>query len=206
MGYRTVAWEASASFIEKKSEFIGHIAPVKTVEQAEEFIAKISKKHFNASHNVYAYILREGQIKRFSDNGEPQGTAGIPALDVLQKEGLTDVCVVITRYFGGILLGGGGLVRAYSHAVTVAVAAAQVMQMELCKALSVKCDYSFYGKLTHILPDYNIKVLSSSFLEEVELSLLINADRLEKFTKALTELSNGKLIPNVTADLWEELS
>ena len=113
MGYSTIKESASAEFVEKKSRFIGYIAPVKTAEDAAAFIAEIKRKHWDATHNVSAYLLKNGQ-KKYSDDGEPQGTAGMPMLDVLEKENLTDVCVVGTRYFGGILLGGGGLVRAYS--------------------------------------------------------------------------------------------
>ena len=103
--YKTVAGRAEDEFTEKRSRFIGYITPAATEEEALSFISQIKSKHWDATHNVYAYILREGQIKRYSDDGEPQGTAGIPVLDVLQKEGLCDVAVVVTRYFGGILLG-----------------------------------------------------------------------------------------------------
>ena len=112
--YKTIRNAAEDEFVEKRSRFIGHALPVTTEEEALAFIAEMKSKYWDASHNVYAYILREGGIQRFSDDGEPQGTAGIPTLDVLRKEGLTDLVVVVTRYFGGILLGGGGLVRAYS--------------------------------------------------------------------------------------------
>ena len=115
MNYLTVYQNAEASFIEKRSEFIGYIAPVSTNEEAVNFINSIRSKHRKAKHNVYAYILRQDNISRYSDDGEPQGTAGVPVLDVLQKRGLTDVCIVVTRYFGGILLGGGGLAVSYTH-------------------------------------------------------------------------------------------
>ena len=107
MNYFTISANAKASFIEKRSEFIGYIAPVRTNDEAVAFINSIKAEHRKAKHNVYAYILREDNISRYSDDGEPQGTAGVPVLDVLKKRDLTDVCVVVTRYFGGILLGGG---------------------------------------------------------------------------------------------------
>ena len=154
MNYYTVSEAAEASFIEKRSEFIGYIAPVKTDEEAVNFINTIKAKHRKAKHNVYAYILRKDNISRYSDDGEPQGTAGVPVLDVLQKRGLTDVCVVVTRYFGGILLGGGGLVRAYSHAASLACDAAHTMDMCLCHRLKICTDYGMYGKLTYILPNF----------------------------------------------------
>ena len=112
MEYKTIRLREEAEFIERRSRFIGHACPVKTEEEAVAFINEMKAKYWDASHNVYAYCLREGQIKRYSDDGEPQGTAGIPVLDVLQKSGVVDTAVVVTRYFGGILLGAGGLVRA----------------------------------------------------------------------------------------------
>ena len=129
MNYLTVSEPAEASFIEKCSEFIGYISPVSTSEEAVDFINGIKARHRKAKHNVYAYILRQDNISRYSDDGEPQGTAGMPVLEVLRKRGLTDICVVVTRYFGGILLGGGGLVRAYSHAASLACDAAHTMDM-----------------------------------------------------------------------------
>ena len=114
--YQTLTREAQYEFTEKRSRFIGYARPVTTEQEALDFIAAIRSKHWDAKHNVYAYRLREGHISRYSDDGEPSGTAGIPVLSVLQKGDLTDCVIVVTRYFGGILLGGGGLVRAYSHA------------------------------------------------------------------------------------------
>ena len=124
MNYFTISQPAEASFVEKKSEFIGYIAPVKTGDEAVEFVNKIKAMHRKAKHNVYAYIVRQDNISRYSDDGEPQGTAGVPVLDVLQKRGLTDVCVVVTRYFGGILLGGGGLVSSTNDYILLGAALA----------------------------------------------------------------------------------
>ena len=159
----------------------------------------------DASHNVYAYILRTGGLSRCSDNGEPQGTGGVPVLDVLQKEGLTDVCAVVTRYFGGILLGTGGLVRAYSHGAKLAVDAARILHMSPCSEVAVECEYSFYGKLAYLLPDYRIQTLSSDFGERVTLNLLLRSDRLDPFRKALTELSNGQVDALLTGERFEDM-
>ncbi len=137
MSYKTVKAFASASFIEKKSEFIGYISPVRTNDEAVAFINSIKAENRKARHNVYAYILRDSNITRYSDDGEPQGTGGVPVLEVLQKEGLYDVCVVVTRYFGGILLGTGGLTRAYSKGCKLAIEAAQIMQMHKANTLTV---------------------------------------------------------------------
>ena len=137
--YKTVLQEAQDDFVEKRSRFIGYVRPVSTEAEALAFIAEKKSKHWDASHNVYAYILRDGGVMRYSDDGEPQGTAGIPVLDVLQKSGVTDVVVVATRYFGGILLGGGGLVRAYSHTASIALQAAGIVTMRECLMLEVLC-------------------------------------------------------------------
>jgi uncharacterized YigZ family protein len=206
MGYKTVKAFATDEFVEKKSRFIGYIAPVTTEKQALDFIAEISKKHYDATHNVYAYILREGQIKRFSDNGEPQGTAGIPVLDVLQKEGLVDVCVVVTRYFGGIMLGAGGLVRAYSHGASIAVKAAQIMDMKECHLLTLECEYALYGKINYIIPNFNIKVQRCEFSAAVQLELLIEQEKTDAFIKEIIDLSNGQVTPYITGELFADMA
>ena len=151
--YRTIAQAAQDEFVEKRSRFIGYARPVQTEEEAQAFIAEMKSRHWDATHNVYAYILREGNIQRYSDDGEPQGTAGIPTLDVLQKSHVTDVAVVVTRYFGGILLGGGGLVRAYSHGASIALKAAGIITMKECSLLMLSCDYSRYGRVSSLIPE-----------------------------------------------------
>ena len=156
MGYTTIYEEAQASFTEKKSEFIGHIAPVSTADEAVAFINRIKAENRKARHNVYAYVLREGNVSRYSDDGEPQGTGGVPVLDVINKSGLTDVCVVVTRYFGGILLGASGLTRAYSQGCSMAVNAARKMKMCECSRISFSCDYTLYGKVSYALPEYGV--------------------------------------------------
>ena len=192
MNYLTVEREASDSFVEKRSEFIGYIKPVKTEKHAVEFINEIKQKHWDAKHNVYAYILRDGQIKRYSDDGEPQGTAGVPVLDVLQKNGICDCCVVVTRYFGGILLGGGGLVRAYSHAASLAVNAGNVIKMELCNVCKMSCDYTLYGKIPSLISEHGGKITSQVFEDDIKLEFFIPAPNYQKFTEDLTNLSLGK--------------
>ena len=193
MNYTTIKDFASDSFIEKKSEFIGFISPVKTNQEAVDFINKIKSQNRKAKHNVYAYILRDNNITRYSDDGEPQGTAGMPVLDVLQKENLTDVCVVVTRYFGGILLGGGGLVRAYSHACKLAVDASVKMEMHECFEVTLKFDYSLYGKIEYSLPEFEIKMLSDEFADNITLKILVKANKLDKLEEKLTDITNGKI-------------
>ncbi|MCR4890242.1 MAG: YigZ family protein [Ruminococcus sp.] len=206
MNYFTVSKPAEASFIEKKSEFIGYIAPVKTGDEAVEFVNKIKSMHRKAKHNVYAYIVRQDNISRYSDDGEPQGTAGVPVLDVLQKRGLTDVCVVVTRYFGGILLGGGGLVRAYSHAASLACDAAHIMDMRLCHRLVITTDYNMYGKISYILPNFDTITINSDFGSDVTLEILVLSEKLDALRKEITEVTNGSAKLQDSGELFEDFS
>ncbi|MGN1133430.1 MAG: YigZ family protein [Oscillospiraceae bacterium] len=204
MEYRTIYEPASDSFVEKKSEFIGSICPVKTNDEAVEFINKIKAENRKARHNVYAYILRDGNILRYSDDGEPQGTGGVPVLEVLKKEGLTDICVVVTRYFGGVLLGANGLVRAYSHACKLAVDASRIMVMCSCSQLNITCDYSFYGKLSYILPDYNVIIKNESFEDNVKVSVMVKDENVSHLKDKIIDMSNGKADIDEIADLWDD--
>lgn len=206
MNYFTISQPASDSFTEKKSEFIGYIAPVKTSDEAVQFIDKIRAMHRKARHNVYAYILRSDNISRYSDDGEPQGTAGVPVLEVLQKRGLTDVCIVVTRYFGGILLGGGGLLRAYSHAASLACDAAHIMDMRLCHRLTITADYGMYGKISYILPDFSVITVNSDFASNVTMEILVLSDKLDALRKELTEVTNGTAKIVDCGELYEDFS
>jgi uncharacterized YigZ family protein len=206
MNYFTISANAKDSFIEKRSEFIGYIAPVKTNDEAVAFINSIKAEHRKAKHNVYAYILREDNISRYSDDGEPQGTAGVPVLDVLKKRGLTDVCVVVTRYFGGILLGGGGLVRAYSHAASLACDAAHIMNMCMCHRLKITADYGMYGKISYLLPNYETITVNSDFGSDVTLEILVLSEKLEALKKELIEVTNGSVDITDCEELFEDFS
>lgn len=190
--YRTVKKSADDFFIEKKSKFIGYAKPVKTVEEATKFISQIRSKHWDATHNVYAYVLRENNTQRYSDDGEPGGTAGVPMLDVLLKENLVDVCVVGTRYFGGTLLGAGGLVRAYSHTSKIAVEAAHIITMAECDVMRVAVDYSFYERMNILLSDFSANIKNSDFADNVKITFSIKKDRVESLQAKLTDVSNGK--------------
>ena len=147
MDYRTVREFGTDEFIERRSRFIGYATPVETEEEALAFVAEIKEKHRDASHNVSAFVLKNG-VKRYSDDGEPKGTAGVPVLEVVEKEGLVNVAVVVTRYFGGTLLGAGGLVRAYSHGAKLGLDAAGLVTMTPCRELSLVLGYELYGKIT----------------------------------------------------------
>jgi uncharacterized YigZ family protein len=205
-GYRTVEAPAQDEFTERKSRFIGQIAPVATEEEAMAFVASVRERHREATHNVYAYVLRQGQLMRFSDDGEPQGTAGKPVLDVILREGLTDTAVVVTRYFGGILLGAGGLVRAYAQGAKTAVDAARVLNMQPAAVVELDMGYDFYGKATYILPKYEVVTLDSIFEEGVRLRLLCKASRLPAFRKELEELSSGTVAPLVLEEKFAHFS
>lgn len=190
--YKTVEFEGCDEFIEKKSRFIGYVKPVKTVEEATEFIANIKSKHWDATHNVSAYVLRENNIQRSSDDGEPSGTAGVPVLDVLLKENLVDVCVVVTRYFGGTLLGAGGLIRAYSHGSKIAVESGNIITMAPCKIMSCIVDYSFYDRMNILLTEFNANVENSDFADKINITFSLKADLVEELNSRLIEISNGK--------------
>ncbi|MBS6444183.1 MAG: YigZ family protein [Ruminococcus sp.] len=206
MGYLTIKDRAEASFIEKHSEFIGYLAPVTTNDEAVAFINEIKSKHRKATHNVYAYILRDDNIVRYSDDGEPQGTAGVPVLDVLKKRGLTDICCVVTRYFGGILLGGGGLVRAYSHATSIAVDSASIMDMCSCYQLKFSMDYTLYGKVNYILPNFDIKILDTNFSNCVTITLLVKVERFEELNKKLIDVSNGSIVVEKSQEMFMDFN
>jgi uncharacterized YigZ family protein len=192
--YTTVLNRANDEFEERKSRFIGYACPVKTADEAMAFISEIKNMHKQATHNVWCYNLKNGE-RRYSDDGEPQGTAGIPSLDVLLKADVVDVAVVVTRYFGGILLGGGGLVRAYSHATTLAINAAEVITMSPCVVYSLTCDYTLYGKLNYALPKLEAKVLNTLFLEDITLTVRLPEDKADDFLKEIIALSNGTVEP-----------
>jgi uncharacterized YigZ family protein len=200
--YKTVLENANDEFVEKRSRFIGYCRPVKTEKEAVDFINEIRSQHWNATHNVYAYSLREGNIKRYSDDGEPSGTGGMPVLGVITKSGLTDVAVVVTRYFGGTLLGTGGLVRAYTQGAKVAVDAAQILCLKPSLRLCVQCDYGFYGKLTYLLPQFGAVVEDTQFAEGVKVTFLLRDKHLPALEKQLQELSGGTIAPQLIEKLW----
>lgn len=189
--YKTVKNDASEEMIERKSRFIGHCRSVKTQEEAINFIEEIRAMQRQATHNVYAYVLRQDNISRYSDDGEPAGTAGVPVLEVIKKEGLTDVAVVVTRYFGGILLGAGGLVRAYGKSATLAIEKAQKTEMVYCSVYVVRCDYSTYGKIEYLINDQGYILRDSSFENDVCLTVCVPETENDKFVKSVNDISGG---------------
>lgn len=192
MEYITVMGEGEAEFVEKKSRFIGACRPVRTEEEALAFINEKKKRFWDASHNVYAYILRQGGVQRFSDDGEPQGTAGIPVLEAMKKSGVTDAVVVATRYFGGILLGGGGLIRAYSHTASIALGAAEKVRMKECLLLELSCGYDHYGRVQGLVPECGGVVDGTDFTDQVKLNLHLESQAVEALTRRLADATAGR--------------
>ena len=203
--YKTIRSRASDEYIVKKSRFIGSVCPVTTQEEALEFIKEVSKKYWDATHNVYAYILRDSGVKRFSDDGEPQGTAGIPALDVIEKSGITDCAVVQTRHFGGIMLGAGGLVRAYAHSASIALAAGGTVTRAVCERLVIRCDYNFYGRLSSLIPECGGIIEDSSFESDVTVIMRIPKDKSPAFEAKLTDASFGKYKAEKTDEFYADI-
>ena len=202
MEYKTIAERCESRFTEKKSEFIGYLCPVRSEEEAAAFIEEIRALHRKATHNCYAYILRENNTARHSDDGEPGGTAGMPIYEVLRKEGLTDICCVVTRYFGGIQLGAGGLVRAYTRSAKDAVDSARVKRMADALRLTLTVDYSLYGRLAQIFAEFDARIEREDFADSVSISLCVRAERADSLTDRLTDACVG----NITVKREETLS
>lgn len=189
--YVTVEKQAQDEFVERRSKFIGYVKPVTTEEEALGFINEIRTRHWDATHNVYAYVIREQNLCRYSDDHEPQGTAGVPVLDVIRKSGLTDVCVVVTRYFGGVLLGAGGLVRAYSHGASIGLAAAGRREMITCYEGKITCSYSQYGKLGSLLPENGATLDDTIFEDNVTLCFHIPVNDIGALNKKVADATGG---------------
>lgn len=196
--YVTLGGEGTATLVEKRSEFIGYARPIADEEEATAFVTSIKKKHADARHNVFAYVLRGGALKRYSDDGEPQGSAGMPVLDVLCKNGLDGAAVVVTRYFGGILLGTGGLVRAYSSAASAAVANAGIITLEEVVVLKMKCSYNDHARVQNEFSKFAIEVEGSEFAADVVLTLSAPTATAEAFRIRMRDLTGGRSIPEET--------
>lgn len=191
--YKTVYCGGEAELIEKKSRFIATVQPVKSEEEAIAFIESLKKKYWNATHNCSAYVIGEQfQIQRCSDDGEPSGTAGRPMLDVLLGEEIHDVAVVVTRYFGGTLLGTGGLVRAYSGSVQAGLAASQVITKLYGQKLAIQTDYTGLGKIQYILGQRGLTILNSVYTDKVELEVLLPEEQIQAVQAEIREGTNGQ--------------
>lgn len=191
-GYITVAKRARAEITEKRSRFIATVVPVKSEDEATTILNEIKKEYADARHNVYAYNLRENNAARYSDDGEPAQTAGLPVMDLIKKTGMTDVLVVVTRYFGGILLGTGGLVHAYTKAAKEGLIAAEPVKMMLCRQVLIKCDYTLLGKVqSHILSG-RFKSEEPEYSDVVSIPVFVPEEEAQSFKASVIDLTNGK--------------
>ena len=191
-GYTTVKQAASFEYEDRKSIFIGDAMPVSSEDEALRFLDTVKKRYPDARHHVYAYVLRENSIMRFSDDHEPQGTAGMPVLDVIRKNGVTGIIIVVTRYFGGTLLGTGGLVRAYTSAALGALEAAEIIRYDIYSEIEFSVSYSDYGKITSTLAELEFRSDDTDFGAEVRIKGRILKTRLENFEKQLTDVTSAR--------------
>ncbi len=193
--YTAVTSEGVGEIIEKKSRFIGYVLPVETVEEAETRIAEISKKHWDARHNCYAYIIgKRGEQVKCSDNGEPSGTAGKPILEVLKGAGLTNTLIVVTRYFGGVLLGTGGLVRAYTQSAQAGLAEAQISRFIYGQQLTVQVDYSLIDPLQYFFKQKEITPSDIRYTDKVEFDICIPLPQVDSMIEEITKQTNGRAV------------
>ena len=187
--------------VEKKSRFIATVFPISNENEAIDIIEQMKKKYWDARHNCYAYVCGvNNEVARFSDDGEPSQTAGKPMLDIILSENLKNILVVVTRYFGGILLGGGGLVRAYSHSAKIGVDSAKIITMAHCLDMAVECDYTFYGKLTDFLSREETVILDTEYTDNVKVIFRIKSENKDNINAKLTDLSNGKVFSTVISE------
>lgn len=193
--YKTVLNYAVAEFEEKKSRFIASVKPVKCEEEALEFINGLKSKYWDATHNVYAYYIGGNNIvQRFSDDGEPSGTAGMPVLEVIRKKELQDLVIVVTRYFGGTLLGAAGLIRAYGKSAVLGVEAATIISRQLCSEVSVVIEYSLLGKVQSLILSNGFTIKEIIYEQDVELLVFVEVDEVDKFTNLIIEATNANAI------------
>ncbi|MBP5618170.1 MAG: YigZ family protein [Clostridia bacterium] len=191
--YLTIVGRAEAEFTERRSRFLSVALPVANEKEALAALAERRSSYWDATHNVYAYVLREGQVRRYSDDAEPQGTAGIPTLEVLNRAGVTDVCVITTRYFGGILLCAGGLVRAYAHAAALALEAAGIVTMAPVTFCTMTCEYFLFGKLDALLASFGAIERTNDFAEGVTLRFAVESERVAALAAAVNDAAAGQV-------------
>ena len=205
--YKTLRQEAADEVIINKSRFIGYACPCETEEEALAFLNKIRTKHKDATHNCYAYVIgRNAGIMRYSDDGEPGGTAGLPMMEVLKAQGVVNCCVVVTRYFGGVLLGAGGLVRAYTQGAVIALKAAHVVTMEPSQRYLCEVAYPLWDRVTHALKTMPVQLVSSEFTTAVGFTLLVREKDAQPMIDDLTRLTDAKfeyLLEDESYEAWD---
>lgn len=191
----------SYSLTINKSEFIGHAFYVESVDEAEKYISEIREKYKDATHNCFAYIIGVDKlIQKYSDDGEPSGTAGIPMLEVLRKKDLTNCLVISTRYFGGILLGAGGLVRAYTKSIVGVLEKSKIVRKELFYNLDIVLDYIFLGKIENILKNFDLKILNIEYLEKVKINLSVRKDKFERLKNIMINETSDNFIIKINEE------
>ena len=203
--YTTIKHSGSSTFEDRKSIFIGNAQPVQNEEEAIAFVKKIKSEYPDARHNVYAYVTKENSITRYSDDGEPQGTAGLPVLDVIRKNECTNVAIVVTRYFGGILLGTGGLVHAYTEAAKNALIDGEIMTLKMHDKLKITCGYPEYNKIKFKIDTNNYKTDGLSFSDNVEFYVIIIEEKTDSFIKDINELCAGRVIIERTEKVFDSI-
>ena len=201
--YITVKNPSYFEYEDRKSVFIGMAMPVSAESDALAFIESVKKRYPDARHHVYAYVLRENSTMRFTDDREPQGTAGMPVLDVIRKNGCTDVAIVVTRYFGGTLLGTGGLVKAYTSAAVGALENAEIIRYDVYSTAEFSVDYSDYGKISTMLSEVGFRISDTLFEENVKISGRILKSNIDDFISKMTEITSGRLSVNVISEKFE---
>ena len=201
--YITIKERARFEYEDRKSIFIGEAMPVSTEADAIAFIESVKKTYPDARHHVYAYVLRENSTMRFSDDREPQGTAGMPVLDSIRKNGCTDAVVVVTRYFGGTLLGTGGLVRAYTAAAAGALTAAQIVEYDMYTQLEITVGYSEYNKINSLITDERFRITDTEFLESVRITGKLKSSMVEDFTSQITDITSGRIEVSVIGEAFD---
>ncbi|MFP4698167.1 MAG: YigZ family protein [Eubacteriales bacterium] len=190
--YKTVLGEGKGEIIEKKSKFIATVKSIKNEQEAFNFIELMRKKYYDANHNVYAFVIgSKNEIQRYSDDGEPSGTAGLPVLDVLKGEEVKDTLIVVTRYFGGTLLGKGGLVRAYSQGAKEGLSKSIIIEKILYQKVNIKVDYTISGKLQHYLNENGIHIMETIYLQDVTFVVLIEEDKIDNVINDIVDITNG---------------
>ena len=189
--YKTVSEQSESLLIEKKSKFIANVKPVDNEQDALEFLAEMRSKYSDATHNVYAYVIDENNIYRYSDDGEPSGTAGMPVLDAIRKSGIVDVIVVVTRYFGGTLLGTGGLVHTYGASAKQGLISSRIVKRQLCDILAVKVDYSLLGKMQHEIMSKGYILEDTLYEDNVKFIICTPVGETERITADIINLTNA---------------
>ena len=201
--YKTIHHRSRFEYEDRKSVFIGEAIPAASESEVLSFIDSVKKHYPDARHHVYAYILRDNAIMRFSDDGEPQGTAGMPILDIIRKKGLTDIAIVVTRYFGGTLLGTGGLVHAYSASAQGAIDEAQVITYDLYTEVSISVSYSDYQKLSILFSEFEFRTEDTDYGADVEILGRVLSSNVDLFIHKLTEITSGRAKSEILGEKFD---